>query len=121
MGVKGRHAQAGAHGRREDKTDEKHGGHARVRQAGAAIPVAIMTMAVILIGAWFMPASWIPVTRTTVQCTVTSGGTLRVHTSDCGTFYYRGHADLIAGKRYAVTRSGPIAWQFAPLNGPVGE
>ena len=63
-------------------------------------------------GLWTLPEQAVILPKTQSTCIITGGGTIRVHTSDCGTLWYRGHAPLLAGYRYTVTRTGPLAWRF---------
>lgn len=44
---------------------------------------------------------------------VTGGGTLRIHTNDCGTLYYRGHISLDKGDTITVIQTGPVAWDIS--------
>ncbi|PWG62660.1 hypothetical protein [Bifidobacterium callitrichidarum] len=75
-----------------------------------AIPVAVVLL---LIGyLWFAPASIIPIPMQEQSCVVTDGGTLRVHTTKCGTLYVRGHVDLEAWAHYKVKTTGNLAWSF---------
>lgn len=62
------------------------------------------------------PPDMIPLPKTTTTCIITGGGTLRVHSSNCGTLWYRGHASLMAGYKYRVTHTGQIAWTFTPID-----
>lgn len=78
--------------------------------------VLVALTAIILAGTGYLgfaPSGMIPLDKTTTVCRVMSGGTLRVHTTNCGTLLYRGKVELTAGIDYTVSHTGPIAWDFA--------
>ncbi|MBT1162221.1 hypothetical protein [Bifidobacterium sp. SO1] len=90
----------------------------RRRREHLHVPViigSVIAVLSIMFGtAWFIPAQYVPLSKTIRTCTVTGGGTLRVITSDCGTLLYRGRISLLQGETaYAVT-TGQIAWQIEP-------
>lgn len=86
--------------------------HTRI---GVIIPLllALIPFTGLMAGAWFTPADLIPLPKWSRTCTVTGGGTLRIHTSDCGTLYYRGHISLDKGDTITVTQTGPVAWDIS--------
>lgn len=99
-----------------EKKGTRRGRHAAVRKRGHVgivlailIPVAVIASAGC--AAWFTPAGMMPFPKETSSCLVTGGGTLVVDT-DCGSFLYRGHADVMRNMEYRVTHTGPVAWGF---------
>lgn len=85
-------------------------------------PIIISAILILIIGmgatCWFLPAEWVPFPKALDQCTVTGGGTLRVYTKECGTLYYRGHANVDKNITYTVAHTGPFAWLFQETSQP---
>ena len=118
----GRHA--GRHARPKGgraRTDGKPtGGGASKSRRIPAMAAAVLVPIGVAGWLWFAPASLIPLPKQTAVCTVTGGGTLRVHTMECGTVAYRGHIDLLAGQRVEVVSTGPVAWSVVSVEGSDG-
>lgn len=97
--------------------------HVRGQRRGSSFPVipvaTVITLLILLIGTWFLPAQYIPIPKTIDICTVTSGGTLRLHTNDCGTLLYRGRIELQSGDSVQVVRTGPVAWMITRIEQPL--
>ncbi|MBT1161731.1 hypothetical protein [Bifidobacterium sp. SO1] len=108
----GRHAAPKRGGNNE--TRKNRNGRTKPKRIGLIITPLILA-GLIAIG-WFTPANLIPLPKTVSQCVVQSGGTLRIHT-DCGTYYYRGHADVDRYASYTIEHTGPFAWTITPAAG----
>lgn len=93
----------------------RHRNPTRHTRIGVIIPLllALIPLALLTAGVWFTPADLIPLPKQTRACMVTGGGTLRIHTSDCGTLYYRGHISLDKGDTITVIQTGPVAWDIS--------
>lgn len=92
----------------------RHKAHTPTRIGWKKITVISLIAVVLTIGLYltFAPASLIPLPQQERECVPTQGGTLRVHTTDCGTLYVRGHVDVEAWTRYTVRTTGQLAWSF---------
>lgn len=90
----------------------RHADPTKPTRIGRLIPTLLLLipLAGCATAAWTLPANLIPLPKQTRTCTVTGGGTLRLHTSDCGTLLIRGHTDTDKGEHVTVTSTGPIAW-----------
>lgn len=105
----------------DSETLDKRGGsrrgrHAAVRKhrhVGVVLAILIPFAVIVSAGcaAWFVPSDMMPFPKATSTCQVDGGGTLVVDT-DCGSFLYRGHADVMRDMEYKVTHTGPVAWEF---------
>lgn len=104
------------------RTQPQPQAHARAQRHHSTFPtipvVTVSTLLILLIGTWFLPAQYIPIPKTIDTCIITSGGTLRLHTQDCGTLLYRGHISLQAGDHVQAVHTGPIAWQITRIEQP---